>query len=193
MEDAYQSTLWDIEPYVQVAGICDDDTIILDGARGASIRWKSFFRPAAWTGPSWKRYFAVQLMHNQILLLILMIVFFVFGKSFIFLGVICLLLYLAVFLYTPQLIRTIHGGKFVDVQAALFGIEGYLNAATVERALFGGSFGRFTWSENGSPLSRSYVNQYKEKVGMDPTRVRFISFSIFTAILSLTYSPRMSL
>ncbi|KAK3936410.1 hypothetical protein QBC46DRAFT_419300 [Diplogelasinospora grovesii] len=170
MEDQYNSQLWDIEPYVQVAAICDHDTIILDGARGASIRWKSFFRPAAWTGPSWKRTFAIQIMNNQMIVLILALVFFVFGSVFIVLGIIFLLLYLAVFLYTPQLIRTIYGGKFVDVQAALFGFEGYLNAATVERALFGGSFGRFSWSENGSPLSRSFVNEHNEKVGMDPTK-----------------------
>lgn len=71
---------------------------------------------------------------------------------------------------TPQLVRTILGGKFTDVQAALFGLEGHLNAPTVERTLFGGNFGRMSWSINGSPLSRSYINKFGERVGMDPAR-----------------------
>jgi hypothetical protein len=168
MQDAYQSALWDIEPNCQVAAICDNDTIILDGARGGSIRWKSFFPVGSETGFSWKRYFAVKAMQNMTLLLILAAVFFAIKIAAV--GVICVLLYIIIFLRTPKLIRTIYGGKFVGVQAAFFGFEGYLNAPTVERAIFGGVFGRMGWSENGSPLSRSYVNEFKERVGMDPTK-----------------------
>lgn len=168
MRDAYRSSLWDIEPYCQVAAICDDDTIVLDGARGASIRWKSFFRVGWFAGFSWKRWLAVKLMENMSVLLILMVVFFALRN--IAGGVICLLLYIIMFLNTPTLIRTVYGGKFVGVQAALFGFEGYLNAPTVERAIFGGAFGRIGWSENGSPLARSFINEHGERVGMDPTK-----------------------
>jgi len=168
MQDAYNSALWDIEPYCQVAGICEDDTIILDGAREASIRWKSFFPVGCLTGFSWKRWAAVRLMENMSLLFIVMIVGFAIQLPV--LGAVCLILYLIIFLRTPTLIRIVYGGKLVGVQAALFGFEGYLNAPTVERAIFGGCFGRLGWSENGSPLSRSRVNEFNEKVGMDPTR-----------------------
>lgn len=167
MSDAYNSALWDIEPYCQVAAICDRDTIVLDGARGASIRWKSFFPVGFRTGFSWKRWFAVKAMENMSLLLILMIVFFV--TNIIPGGVVCLLLWLYIFVNTPSLIRTVYGGKFTEVQAALFGFEGYLNAPTVERAIFGGNFGRFSWSTNGSPLSVSNVNEDGERVGVDPS------------------------
>lgn len=167
MRDAYQSALWDIDPYCQVAGICEDDTIMLDGAHGASIRWKSFF-PVGWeTGFSWKRWFAVKAMQNMTLCLVLMVLGFAIKVPAI--GVIFLLLYIIIFLRSPMLIRTVYGGKFVGVQAALFGFEGYLNAPTVERAIFGGAFGRIGWSANGSPLSRSYVNEFNEREGMDPT------------------------
>src|SRR5438045_4171790 len=133
MQDAYQSALWDIEPNCQVAAICDNDTIILDGARGGSIRWKSFF-PVGWeTRFSWKRYFAVKAMHNMTLLLILTAVFFNINNAAA--GVICFFLYIIIFLRTPMLIRTVYSGKFVGVQAAFFGFEGYLNAPTVERAI----------------------------------------------------------
>jgi hypothetical protein len=168
MRDSYQSALWDIEPYVQVAGICDDDTIILDGARGVSVRWKSFFPVGSFTRAAWKRYFAVKAMENMSIFFIIMIVLFATGQ--IAGGVICLIIYLGIFLYSPKLIRTVYGGKFADVAAVMFGFEGHLNAPTIERAIFGGNFGRFSWSENGSPLSRTYVNEHGERIGMDPTR-----------------------
>ncbi|KAK0708491.1 hypothetical protein B0H67DRAFT_590378 [Lasiosphaeris hirsuta] len=74
-------------------------------------------------------------------------------------GAVLLLSYLWLWLMIPNLIR-----------AALFGFESYLNAPTVERAIFGGNFSRLGWSKAGSPLSRSYVNEYGERVGMDPTK-----------------------
>lgn len=52
MEDEYHSSLWNIEPYFQVAALCEDDTVIIDGARGASIRWKSFLPVAYRTAAS---------------------------------------------------------------------------------------------------------------------------------------------
>lgn len=67
----------------------------------------------------------------------------------------------------PKLVRILYGGKFCGVQ---FGFEGYLNAPTIEGAIFGGIFSRFSWSTNGSPLSRSIVNNLGEKVAIDPCK-----------------------
>ncbi|KAK0636050.1 hypothetical protein B0T17DRAFT_587350 [Bombardia bombarda] len=173
MEDAYQSHLWDITPSCQVAAICANDTVVLDGAYGASIRWKSFYPIYFSTGPSWKRYLAYLLMEYQLFFLVLAAVLFTYGAlipALIFPGIVFLALWLYFWVMTPKLVRIIHGGKFTEVQAALFGFEGYLNAATIERALFGGCFGRLGWSVNGSPLSRSYVNEFGERVSMDPTK-----------------------
>lgn len=83
-------------------------------------------------------------------------------------GVIFLLLFVWIWLITPNLVRVIYGGKFADTQAEMFGFEGHLNAPTIERSIFGGNFGRFSWSTNGSPLSRSIVNDDGERVGVDP-------------------------
>jgi len=69
---------------------------------------------------------------------------------------------------TPYFVRLTLSGKLTDVQAALFGFEGCLTAPTVERAIFGGNFNRLRWSSNGSPLSRSHVNEFGERVGTDP-------------------------
>ncbi|SCV30001.1 uncharacterized protein FFB14_02831 [Fusarium fujikuroi] len=194
MEDAYESSLWDITPYCQVAGIADNDTIIIDGAWGISIRWKTFY-PVYWsTGPSWKRYFAALAVEWNGVFFVIAIALIASGASassssgtsssspygystgatatsgtaMIAPGVIFLLLFVWIWLITPNLVRVIYGGKFADTQAEMFGFEGHLNAPTIERSIFGGNFGRFSWSTNGSPLSRSVVNDDGERVGVDP-------------------------
>ncbi|KAL1844356.1 hypothetical protein VTJ49DRAFT_35 [Mycothermus thermophilus] len=166
--DAYGSQLWDISPSCQVAGICANDTVIIDGARGASIRWKSFYHVASSTRLSWKRFFALLLLEYQFIFLIIATTTFALGVYPV--GILFLLVWIYVWLMTPNLVRLCLGGKLVDVQAALFGFEGYLNAPTVERAIFGGNFNRLGWSVNGSPLSRSYINEHGERVAVDPTR-----------------------
>ncbi len=173
MQDAYHSRLWDIYPYCQVAAICGRDTVVLDGARGASVRWKSFFPVSYTTGVSWRRLFALLLMENNGTIFVLAAVALGVGRgnpAGVFVGVLLLLASLAVWTNSPALLRTTYGGKLQDVQAALFGFEGYANAPAVERAIFGGCFGRIGWSTNGSPLSRSVVNEYGERVGVDPTK-----------------------
>ncbi|KAI1424996.1 hypothetical protein F5Y12DRAFT_784935 [Xylaria sp. FL1777] len=166
MRDAYHSSLWDIEPYCQVAALCEDETVILDGAKGASIRWKSFLPVAFSTGPS--------LMHNNGSIFVVAISLTGAGASgnvgLVALGIILLLLSIYIWLQSPRLIRTVYGGKFTQVQAALFGFEGYINVPTIERAIFGGNFERMNWSTNGSLLSRFEINEFGERVGMDPTK-----------------------
>ncbi|KAJ4186295.1 hypothetical protein NW759_016951 [Fusarium solani] len=176
MEDAYQSSLWDITPYCQVAGIADNDTIIIDGAWGISILWETFY-PIYWsTGPSWKRWLAGLAVEWNGALWAAAIALLASGTSnpesasLIAVGVIFLLLFLWVWLMTPNLVRVIYSGKFADTQAEMFGFEGHLNAPTIERAIFGGNFGRFSWSTNGSPLSRNAVNEFGERLGIDPCK-----------------------
>jgi hypothetical protein len=41
MRDAWGVKLWDIDPMCQVAGIAENQTVILDGAYGATIQWHS--------------------------------------------------------------------------------------------------------------------------------------------------------
>ena len=42
LDDAWNVALWDIYPKIQICGLGDDDSVILDGARGAAIRWDKF-------------------------------------------------------------------------------------------------------------------------------------------------------
>lgn len=41
-QDHWDASLWDVYPRTQVCGIGEKDTVILNGARAATIRWKSF-------------------------------------------------------------------------------------------------------------------------------------------------------
>ena len=41
LHDRWNASLWDIYPKIQICGIGENDTVLLDGARAADIRWKS--------------------------------------------------------------------------------------------------------------------------------------------------------
>ena len=184
MKDAYDSSLWDIDPICQVAAICDNDTVVLDGARGATIEWSGF--DCIWhkTGYSWRRLISSAVVTLSLSSLALGVgTIFFFGiflqlpiaaaqsaaDEQVMLGLGYLLFWLITAPFNPFLVRITLTGKIQDIQGAFYGVEGYLNPATVERLIFGGNFGRFKWSTNGSLLSLSRVNEHKEKVGIDPS------------------------
>lgn len=195
MDDAYGSSLWDIYPTCQIAGIGEDDTVIIDGAFATCIRWKSFHPVWSARRQSWKRWIAWKLLHFASTFVITGIVLMALGAPsststtyedefgntysqtartpanipYILLGIILFLLGLSSWFMSPRLLQIILKGKFWDTQAAMFGFEGYLNLPTIERAIFGGAFNRLSWSTNGSPLSRHMKNEFGECIGLDPT------------------------
>lgn len=57
-DDAYKVSLWDIEPTCQIAAICENDTVVIDGCFAASIRWETFYAPWHRRNDSWRRLFA---------------------------------------------------------------------------------------------------------------------------------------
>ncbi|KAL5326555.1 hypothetical protein ACEPPN_004241 [Leptodophora sp. 'Broadleaf-Isolate-01'] len=63
--DAYNVNVWDIYPTCQIAGICDNDTILVDGAFGATIHWDKFRKVAyARRVRSWKRLATQVILHG---------------------------------------------------------------------------------------------------------------------------------
>lgn len=190
MADAYGCLAWDVAPYVQVAGVCDNDSVILDGSFGASVRWKSFY-PVGYTKfSSRRRRFAVLLMRFNGLIIgagcFLSLTRNMTGLILVAIGVI-------IFFCTPWLIRLHLGGKFRNVEAALFGVEGYMSPATAERTLFGCAYGRMSWSTSGSPLSRSYLNNHGELVGVDPLRDPLVMEKVQLAKVAMPGSKRVSI
>ncbi|KAH7323492.1 hypothetical protein BKA65DRAFT_567230 [Rhexocercosporidium sp. MPI-PUGE-AT-0058] len=184
--DAYGCNLWDIYPTCQVAGVGEHDTVIIDGAYGTSIRWKAFHRIWNVRNFSWKRWLAWKLLHCSSAFVLIGLVLIATGIQTcvpdpygypgtcsglgnIGIGFLILLFGSVIWFMAPRLLRLILGGKFWLTQAAVFGFEGYMNLATIERSIFGGNFGRLSWSTNGSPLSRHHKNSFGECIGDDPT------------------------
>jgi hypothetical protein len=115
------------------------------------------------------------------------------NSSLIGAGVVFFLLGFSGWFMAPKLLQIILGGKFWDTQAAVFGFEGYLNVGTVERLIFGGNFGRLSWSSNGSPLSRHYNNKFGECCGIDPTDDVEVSNLVEKAKTAVPGDQRVSL
>jgi hypothetical protein len=65
VKDAYRSKLWDIYPSCQIAGVCEDNSVIIDGAFGATIHWDRFRKVAnARRQGSWKRFACQIALHG---------------------------------------------------------------------------------------------------------------------------------
>jgi hypothetical protein len=168
--DLYDVNLWDIQPTCQIAGVCQDDTVILDGVMGAAIRWESFLPVAHNTKLSWKRVLAKAWLRLSGLLLIIL-VFLHSLRLAIPTGYVVLLLFLSLpaVLASPWLVRILYGGKIWDVAPHLLGFEGYLDIVTIETNIYGFYAGRLSWSTAGSHLSRHQMNEHGECIGQDPT------------------------
>ncbi|KAL8799475.1 MAG: hypothetical protein Q9200_007531 [Gallowayella weberi] len=179
--DTWGVKLWDIYPKTQVCGLGDGDTVILDGARGATIRWDKFV-PVRTLGQETMRHMILRFSTRSapmvfIFGLICIIIgtnlgdpdrpsfapstggvpspgdgFKAVGGVFIGLsGVIVLLL--------PYLLRLIYCLPTHHSQPFFFGIEGYMELYQLELLIFGSYEGRLTWSLASSPFSRHALDR----------------------------------
>ncbi|KAL7777032.1 hypothetical protein CFE70_007453 [Pyrenophora teres f. teres 0-1] len=173
MSDAYNAKLWDILPQdVGIAGVGEDDSIILDGCRAANVRWKSFTPVAYLSRDSWRRMFSrIMLRSGGVVFLIAIALVGAGGGSgtLFTIGVVLLVYSLILMALAPWLLRLLYLGKFWDQQCWFFGFEGYMNLETIETQIFGGRLGRMKWTAAASPLSRHERNRYNECVPLDPT------------------------
>jgi hypothetical protein len=167
VNDGYGSKLWDIDPSIQISGIGHDDTVIIDGAFAASVRWKGFQTVAYQKRLSWKRYIADALLQTSGLLF--WIAIFLLGFGFYAAGAVVLLFGGGMIFASPHLLRIQYGGKFWGQQPWFFAFEGYLPLETIEKQVFGAMLNRLQWSSCASPLSRHHKNEFNECIGIDPT------------------------
>ena len=167
MADQYQASLWDIYPTTQICGIGKNDTVMLDGAHAASIRWKAFARVARNTRDSWRRTFLRYAFRSATWFLVVGVLLVQLGQGAI--GAIILLIGLFLILLSPYFARVLYTGKLWATQPWFFGFEGYLDISTIEQKVFGVDMGHLKWSTNGSPLSMHASNEYGECIGKDPT------------------------
>jgi hypothetical protein len=170
-DDAWGINLWDIDPICQVAGVGDDDTVVLSGAFAAPIRWKCFAPVALLTRNTAKRWVAKVCLRGAPAWFSLGIFFVTAApgfKVFLALGGAILGFALATIFASPYMLRTIYMGKSWGTQPWFFGFEGYLDIGIIEANIFGVNTGRLTWSAFNSEFSRHYEADYKECIGIDP-------------------------
>lgn len=166
-EDAYNANLWDIQPTCQIAGVGEDDTVILDGCHGATIRWESFLPVAHSTGGSCRRRWAARALRLSALCFFVGILCALFGLLLI--GAPLIVIGLVILLASPYLVRVCYGGKGWNVAPYFLAFEGYLDIQTIESNIYGTYAGRLSWSIAGSDLSQHKKNQWGECIGEDPT------------------------
>ncbi|PVH70359.1 hypothetical protein DL98DRAFT_504723 [Cadophora sp. DSE1049] len=158
MSDQYKSTLWDIFPDVQVCGIGENDTVIVDGFRGAMIQWSKFSTVQTTKRMSWK-------LTILICIPLFTPLVFLFGLFLLALpsptaSIVLLVLSSTVICLAPVYVPHLYKGKLYEVEPCLFGIEGYVPLPDIEEVMFGAKMGRLKWSPYGSPLSR---HRYRER------------------------------
>lgn len=172
-DDQWNVPLWDIYPTTQICGIGEQETVILDNAHAANIRWKSFTQVLAVRRDSIRRLLSRSAFRSTFYLLFIGIVLIAVGDSGISSktvpGALLLTIGLIFTLLSPYMIRLLYGGKIWGTQPWFFGFEGYMSLPTIERHIFGADISRLSWSTNGSPLSRHHANAYDECEGLDPT------------------------
>ena len=169
LHDHWNASLWDIYPKTQVCGIGENDSVILDGARAANIRWKSFSRVILRGNVTMKRKIARISLSFLGPLLIMGIIVAVFlalissGESSASpYGAIIFALISPIILLSPLLVKILYLGKVWSAQPWFFGVEGYMSLPDLERHLFGADLGRLSWSATGSSLSRHKVEDSRE-------------------------------
>ncbi|KAK4234185.1 hypothetical protein C8A03DRAFT_47424 [Achaetomium macrosporum] len=189
MTDQYQASLWDIYPDTQVCGIGENDTVIVDGAKGAQVQWSMFTEVRALRKLTLKRQtFLFLLIWSPLLLSIGIILTGIsaprqvsvssgydrYGDEYtstystpsgpaydagVAITVITLVLFI---LPAPYFLSSLYAGKLWAVEPCFFGIEGYVPIELIEERLFGKRSRmqhRLRWSAWGSPLSRHKEGQ----------------------------------
>ena len=179
LDDVWNANLWDIEPQCQISGVGKGDTVIIDGARGASIRWKGFKSVATAKGFSWKRFFAKGALFSSPYAIFLGIILLItsgvanagaedeeeegIGSAITGLtaaGAVFFVFGLLPWSLSPWLVHRIHTGKSYGQQPWLFGVEGYMNLQTIEQHIWGTWKHRLRWSPYGSSLSSHKAEKF---------------------------------
>lgn len=162
LKDQLGAHLWDIEPLCQVAGVCEGSAVILDGCRGASIRWKDIPRIAYLHRKSWKRTFASLGLRSGGFWFLVGVAVTVASKG---LGIALIIFSLILTFSSPWAIIMLYGGKVWGAAPWLIGFEGTLPIREIEKMTFGNAIGRLSYAPSSSLLQDKVAN---ERIGNGP-------------------------
>ena len=189
IEDFWNVKLWDIAPTVQVSAITPDDSVLIDGAFGASIEWRMLSnvgflkRHTVWRNvgsflvlfaPGWLVIACIvlgltatpHLAYKEVYTSKNSYPTWVMYKKVspaVAAGIILFLIAVATIASLPYFILGKYRGKFWSTQAQLFGLEGHANLDWLEVQLFGLADGRLKWATAGSTQSlhkQKYDGEY---------------------------------
>jgi hypothetical protein len=118
LSDDLGANLWDIEPLCQVAGVCEDGSIILDGAHGISIRWKDIPRIYFLRRETWKKLGASYGLRSGPYWFVIGCVLAAQQGSNKGAGIALLIIGLILLLTSPYSIRVLYGGKVCKYSSA---------------------------------------------------------------------------
>jgi len=122
-EDFWGAKLWDVEPYCQIAAICNDDRVVIDGAYAATIHWDQFQRVAITTKETFTRMASRFLLRSASYFFVIGLFVRSYNSTA---GIVIIVLGVLVILCAPVLILHIYGGKVWNTQPWLFGFEGHM-------------------------------------------------------------------
>ncbi|KAL2141990.1 hypothetical protein VTI28DRAFT_1726 [Corynascus sepedonium] len=163
MSDQYKASLWDIYPDTQVCGVGENDTVIVDGTKGAQIQWSGFTSVWSLRNLTLKRRAFYYMLYSN----------WNYNsyrpatsgyQAGLAITIITLVL---LFLPAPDYLWHLHAGKLWSVEPCFFGIEGYVPLEVIEERLFGANISndrrRLKWSAYGSPLSRHIQGELRRE------------------------------
>jgi len=186
IQDFWGVKLWDIFPQCQVAAIADDQTVLLDGAFGASIEWGELSKVGFLKRKTiWKSIgeFIIRFAPGWLILSIILlatlgrpiktadydaeqrkVVYHTTVNPAVAAGIIFFLISFACIASIPEVMFRLYGGKFWSTQAVLFGLEGVPELDWLEEKLFGFSNGRLKWSAFSSTQSQHQLKETEPRI-----------------------------
>jgi hypothetical protein len=163
VKDKLGANLWDIEPLCQVAGVCEGSAVILDGCRGATIRWKNIPKIAYVKRKSYQRTVATVALRSSALLLIIGITLAASREKAG--AAVLLTLGLILLFSSPWSINFLYGGKIWGAEPWLIGFEGVMPIRKIESMMFGTNDGRICYAPSSSLWA---CKQDYERIGKEP-------------------------
>lgn len=179
ISDVWERNLWDVDPFCQIVGVCKEDSVVLSGAFGASIRWRRFKAVSVTHRNTAGRFLSRVILRSLPAWLLTAAILLAIGarkttaesesdNTYTVVGAILMVMSALLTALSPLMVHSLYTGKTWSAQPWLFGFEGYLPISEIETLVFGSDMKRLTWTPYSSQLSR-HCEIDKECIGVDPT------------------------
>ncbi|OBT61202.1 hypothetical protein VE03_08711 [Pseudogymnoascus sp. 23342-1-I1] len=173
VEDGLGASLWNVEPMCQVAGICNDEAVIIDGCHAASIEWGKIPRMRFKSRKSDAQSTVLGILGLKTIFIVFFISLFltavIMEITAIFVGstpweiklvlfylwksvYITLLAILAIGFITPFCLPFTFGGEVEEIQPWLVGFQGMIPIERLESLVFGNYAGRLNYTASSGLL-----------------------------------------